>query len=720
MAFEEIKAKLGLDITDYERALVRSVEQAKQAQKDINAARLAQARETNRSITADQNKPAKSARESASVFEQAMAAEEEAKKKTLQNEQEIADTKQRNIEQEERRRLKSTDTLARAGKTIAAALGLNIKDISESIARFVVGFSKAQEDALKRLVQSSREAADQLSGIALERQGVNDPEKRIKLLDRELASVRLQAQARTKLTAAEKYAILAREGPITADAKIASIEESMAMGVEEANKRIGQISRERLIAEGELKKNNSDKEKKDIEEIGKSFEASADERQKRKFNELSIDGKIASKQVDLANAQKVANDETKDAVQRAQALAKSQQLQSEIIDLQSERTKGIADAEKKLTEARRKNALGAASDAQKLSILNQGVADAQKAIVDAGSDQVKQAEARIKLAGAEADLTEEKDRQSNQNSERIKGLIEDVSAAELKVLDAGDDQNAAARAQIELQKARKKLSEEQAKITEKTAGYSETVNDAENKRAKATAEKIDSLFGRAATLEKTLAEAKQKAELPTMAEVVSGKRNIGGTAKNQAIQLERARAKELQLADAEQRAKEAYATAPNQSAKAAELSNLQDVQSRLEETRSKIKDLEDQLGSKISDANPFADQEKAAKDARDAADKAANNAKNQNLVVPPQEIIPSKPVVAPQAIVPPQAVVPPQAGSLLSSAMESLNNVQNQMKPQALAAKAPLTDSRDISGILNSINKGITDLNTKLQAQSVK
>jgi hypothetical protein len=79
--------------------------------------------------------------------------------------------------------------------------------------------------------------------------------------------------------------------------------------------------------------------------------------------------------------------------------------------------------------------------------------------------------------------------------------------------------------------------------------------------------------------------------------------------------------------------------------------------------------------------------EKAAKDARDAADKAANNAKNQNPVVPPQEVIPSKPVVLPQA------VVPPQAGSLLSSAMASLNNVQNQMKPQALAAKTPLTDS---------------------------
>ena len=246
------------------------------------------------------------------------------------------------------------------------------------------------------------------------------------------------------------------------------------------------------------------------------------------------------------------------------------------------------------------------------------------------------------------------------------------------------------------------------------------ISDAEKNKLQTLKDQTTELQKQAGLKEAELINSRRQAELPTMGEVISGKRSIGGTAKNQAIELERARAKELQLADAEQRAKEAYATAPTQSAKAAELSNLQDVQSRLEETRSKIKDLEDQLGSKISDANPFADQEKAAKDARDAADKAANNAKNQNLVVPPQEIIPSKPVVAPQAIVPPQAVVPPQAGSLLSSAMASLNNVQNQMKPQALAAKTPLTDSKDSFSIFTSINKGIADLNTKLEAKSVK
>jgi hypothetical protein len=52
--------------------------------------------------------------------------------------------------------------------------------------------------------------------------------------------------------------------------------------------------------------------------------------------------------------------------------------------------------------------------------------------------------------------------------------------------------------------------------------------------------------------------------------------------------------------------------------------------------------------------------------------------------------------------------------------MASLNNVQNQMKPQALAAKTAPTDSKDASSIFRDIKQGIVDLNTKLQATSIK
>lgn len=51
----------------------------------------------------------------------------------------------------------STEKLAGA---LAAALGLNMQSIADSIARFITGFSKKAEDSLKDLVQSSDAAAD--------------------------------------------------------------------------------------------------------------------------------------------------------------------------------------------------------------------------------------------------------------------------------------------------------------------------------------------------------------------------------------------------------------------------------------------------------------------------------------------------------------------------------------------------------------------------------
>lgn len=426
-----------------------------------------------------------------------MAAEEEAKKKILQNEQEIAETKRRYMEQEERRRLQMTERLARVSKTIAAALGLNLEQISESIARLIVGFSKTQEDALNRLVQASREAANQLSRIAFERQGGDDPEKRIKLLDRELESVRLQAQARTKLTAAEKYAILAKEGPVTADAKVAAIEEAMAASQQEAAIRIGQINRERLIAEGDLKKKNADKEKNDIEAVGKSFKAAADEREKRKFKELSVDAKIASKQTELANAQKAANDQTKDAVQRAEAVEKAQQLQSDIKDLQVEKTEAAADAEKRLEDAVSDvvEMLGEASDAEK-----------------ARTDELAKQTAELKKQG---------------------------------------------------------------RATE------------DNMKAQ-----------------------RRQAELPTMADVISGKRNIGSVGKNRATKLERDREKAARLSDAEQRAREAFSGATTESARAAALENGRRIRAQLDATRGQITNAERLLNPRVADANPYAAMEK--------------------------------------------------------------------------------------------------------------
>ncbi|NBW19400.1 MAG: hypothetical protein EBR82_66645, partial [Caulobacteraceae bacterium] len=351
-------------------------------------------------------------------------------------------------------------------------------------------------------------------------------------------------------------------------------------------------------------------------------------------------------QMRVAEAEKEANKQGLTKLQRAQALLALDKAREEL-------TNGIKDSEDKLAETLKKNALENASDTQKIVLLNQAVASAQKDIIAAGDDIIKQNQAKTKLSQAEADLSSEKDRQSKQSAEKIKGLIEDVAAAELKVLDAGDDQNAAARAQIELQKARKKLSEEQAKITEKTADYSEIVNAAEDKRAKAIADKIDSLFERSATLEKTLAETKRQAELPTMAEVISGKRNLGAKPREDIKKLSKEEEKIKRLSDNESRLKDQLVQAKSEGDRKSLIREGQLNREQLNAARARADELRKSLGQKISDV-PFSDQEKALKESKDAAAKAAAEAKQSQPVVPAQEVIPSKPVVAPQAIVPPQ------------------------------------------------------------------
>jgi len=619
--------------------------------------------------------------------------------------------------------------IKQVGNTLATAIGLNIEKIAEGVARLIVGFSQDQEQALKKLVETSKSAADQLTQIAQKSQGADDPKKRLELLKREEASVRLAAQGRTKLTISEKLSIINQRNLIEGLAYISGQEEALATQVEEAQARLGQISRERLLAEREIKDKSDEKEKKDIEAIGKSFKAAADEREKRKFKELSIDEKIASKQAELADSRRAENDITKSSVQRSEAIAKSQKLQSEILDLQTERTKAITDAEEKLTEARRKNALGAASDAQKLIILNQDVADAQKAIVDAGTDQIKQAEAKTKLAQAEADLTNEKDRQSKQNAERIKSLIEDVASAEIKVLDAADDQNAAARAQIELQQARKKLSEEQAKITEKTANFSAIVNDAENKRAKAIAEKIDSLFGRAATLEKTLADAKRKAELPTMAEVASGQRDIGVRSREDAKKLEAEEAKIKKLSDNETRLKGQLEQAKTAGDRKNLIEEGRRNRAQLDAARARRDALLGGLAGKISDV-PFAEQEKAAKEARDAAAKAQAEANKPKLaeakpVIPPAapELKPeAKPIVSPAVPEPKPAeakpIVPPVSAAE-AAATAAQNAVQTAQLKLTSTTGRGVGDMSGISSDLSSCVRILGDIKDRLESTSI-
>jgi len=111
--------------------------------------------------------------------------------------------------------------------------------------------------------------------------------------------------------------------------------------------------------------------------------------------------------------------------------------------------------------------------------------------------------------------------------------------------------------------------------------------------------------------------SRRQAELPTMADVISGKRNIGGFGKSTASKLEKARAQELVLSDAEQRAREAYAGATTGGAKDAALAQGRGIRARLDQTRGQIGSMEKLLGSRVSDANPYAAMEKELASVKD-------------------------------------------------------------------------------------------------------
>jgi hypothetical protein len=155
----------------------------------------------------------------------------------------------------------------------------------------------------------------------------------------------------------------------------------------------------------------------------------------------------------------------------------------------------------------------------------------------------------------------------------------------------------------------KQLKKEQADIDNKIQNeLIDFFGDVENSAKKALdteKAKTEELKKQGRAIQDNIDTQRRQSELPTMAEVISGKRNIGSIGKNRATALEKARAKELSLSDAEQRAREAYSNAPTESARAAALAHGKSVRGQLDLTRSQVKGLEKSLGTRIKDADPY-------------------------------------------------------------------------------------------------------------------
>lgn len=375
--------------------------------------------------------------------------------------------------------------LKNVGGTLATALGLNVQSIAESIARFVVGFSKDQEQALNDLVDATGRAAD--AQVAASKRAAQEREK----IDKDIAD-KEEERRKSKLTDEERIA--------------------------ELSTRVGEIMTERAKLE------------------------------KQGMQSSSIYARLKNEQLD---AEKEISD-----------------LEKKGFDEADQRTEAIRRAEARLAKTRRDNSFKDASDAGKLLMLREDILKAEKAVTDAGTDQLRRNEA----------------------------------------LNA-------------LEEARTALKDEQAR-------QSANVASSENKAADDVSDKIDNLFGRAAELDKVVKEAKRQAELPTMAEVAGRQRDIGTKPREDIKKLAAEEARIKKLSDNETRLKDQLAEAKTEGDRKNIIEEGRQNRAKLDAARARADALRKGLAGKVSDV-PFAEQEAAAEAARKEAEAAAEAERNK-------------------------------------------------------------------------------------------
>ena len=235
-------------------------------------------------------------------------------------------------------------------------------------------------------------------------------------------------------------------------------------------------------------------------------------------------------------------------------------------------------------------------------------ADKKKAAENAKTNSANkkksdEAELALSVKAAEqfkkaAEIKEEARKKTLTIDQKIKETEADILQAEKDKADATKTSMQRLTAGVSLEQARADLAD---LIVDKKKQEQEIQDELKNQ--------LKTLQDQKKTIEQTLAAQAKASLLPSMADVVSGKRNIGGVARGRATQLERDRASAMQLADAEQRAREALAGASGPFAAQDALKSGRAIRAQLDQTRARITTNENLLGSRISDANPNAKME---------------------------------------------------------------------------------------------------------------
>ena len=173
-------------------------------------------------------------------------------------------------------------------------------------------------------------------------------------------------------------------------------------------------------------------------------------------------------------------------------------------------------------------------------------------------------------------------------------------AAEKRLLEKSEEKRLLA---VEIEK---NLAEAVSDVVEMLVEASAAEKTRTDELAKQTAE----LRTQAALKEADLKAARRSKVLPTLAEVISGGRNIGSGAKTEAGKLDRERSRSERLADRVQRRFENLKGATTESGRANAQRELDKAQKELSASQQIIRGSEAALGPRIADANPYAAMEK--------------------------------------------------------------------------------------------------------------
>lgn len=233
--FSEIKASLGLDITEFEKELAAATNDAKKAEKEIAAATVARVESSRGAVM-------------------------------------------KGIQDEQSARQKMMEKADRGFKALAAAAGINMQDIAQGIARFVTGYSKEQEESLKNLVASTESVANQVEGNL-----ANAQKKNASLAD-ELAKKeeakrvsRLSLQERENELIAERDKKRSESGgtstkALNAKLRILEIEKELEQITDLKIKKEVDAGKKIADAEEQKKKDEAERAKKVNDELESFFE----------------------------------------------------------------------------------------------------------------------------------------------------------------------------------------------------------------------------------------------------------------------------------------------------------------------------------------------------------------------------------------------------------------------------------------------------------------